>query len=70
VLSLDQPHYRLIDDLESHFPHGAPSLVDCERLSVVGDFRFGRNVVIRGDVELVNQSAAPVTVENGVIIER
>ncbi len=36
------------------FPQGAPSLLGCDTLSVRGDVRFGANVVLEGNVELVN----------------
>jgi UTP--glucose-1-phosphate uridylyltransferase len=53
VVSLDPRYYKLIDDLEARFPYGPPSLVDCERLTVRGDVRFGRGGVCRGVVEIV-----------------
>ncbi len=56
VIDLDPACYRFVDDLELRFPHGAPSLVDCSRLVVRGDVRFGRRVVLRGEVRL---EAAP-----------
>lgn len=59
VVELDPAHYRFVDDLERRFPAGAPSLLGCRRLVVRGDVRFGRGVVIRGEVEL---AAAPGTV--------
>lgn len=54
IISLDPRYYRLIDEMESRFPYGPPSLVDCERLTVKGDVLFGRGVVCRGVVEVVN----------------
>lgn len=59
VIDLDPAFYRFVDDFERRFPGGAPSLVDCGRLVVRGDVRFGAGVVIRGDVRL---EAAPGTV--------
>ena len=29
LVTLDPDHYQFIADLEDHFPHGAPSLIDC-----------------------------------------
>ncbi len=54
VIDLDPRYYRLIDQLESRFPYGPPSLVDCEQLTVKGDVMFGPGVVCRGVVEVVN----------------
>jgi UTP--glucose-1-phosphate uridylyltransferase len=47
-IDLDSDHYKLIGDFEARFPAGAPSLVECERLVVIGDVTFGRGVVVRG----------------------
>jgi UTP--glucose-1-phosphate uridylyltransferase len=58
VVDLDPRYYRLIDDFETRFPYGPPSLVDCERLKVRGDVVFGAGVVCRGEVEVVNVTEA------------
>lgn len=54
VIDLDPRFYKLIDQMESRFPYGPPSLIDCERLTVKGDVRFGPGVVCRGVVEVAN----------------
>lgn len=59
VIDLDPEFYRFIDDFEARFPAGPPSLIDCRRLVVRGDVRFGSQVVLRGDIEL---EAPPGTV--------
>jgi UTP--glucose-1-phosphate uridylyltransferase len=51
-VELDKRFYRVIDEFESRFPAGAPSLVAAERLVVHGDVTFGASVVVRGTVEL------------------
>ena len=56
VVSLDPRYYQLIDELEARFPYGPPSLVECERLTVTGDVRFGRGVVCRGTVTVSNET--------------
>ena len=53
MISLDPSYYRRIDDTEARFPEGAPSLVGCETLCIVGDVKFGRNVSLEGNVELI-----------------
>ena len=50
VVELDSSHFKLVPDFEARFSAGTPSLVDCTRLVVEGDVRFGRDVVVRGDV--------------------
>ncbi|MCX6031194.1 MAG: UTP--glucose-1-phosphate uridylyltransferase [Chloroflexi bacterium] len=69
VVSLDGRYYKLIDDLEARFPYGPPSLVACERLSVKGDVRFGRDVVCRGAVKIVNASPEQATIPDAERLE-
>jgi UTP--glucose-1-phosphate uridylyltransferase len=51
-VDLDPAHYKLLADFDARFPAGPPSLVECERLVVRGDVRFGAGVVCRGAVEV------------------
>ena len=46
VVTLDAAYFAFIDQMEARFPYGPPSLVACEKLDVVGDVRFGRDVVV------------------------
>jgi UTP--glucose-1-phosphate uridylyltransferase len=68
VVVLDPTYYGFIDRMEARFPHGAPSVVDCDRLEVVGDVTFGRNVTLKGSVRLTNDSGAPWVIEDGAVI--
>jgi len=52
LIDLDNRFYKLIAEFDRRFPAGAPSLVECERLEVVGDVTFGRDVVVRGSVRV------------------
>ena len=52
VITLDGNHFKLIDDFEARFPHGPPSLLACDALTVEGDVTFGSNVRIVGDVRI------------------
>jgi len=61
LVELDDGHFKLLADFDSRFPAGPPSLADAERLEVVGDVRFGRDVTVRGSVRL----AGPREVEDG-----
>lgn len=69
VVNLDPEYFRLVDDLDARFPGGAPSLLACERLVAKGDIRFGRNVRLRGAVELVNASGRQVEIPDDAVIE-
>jgi len=55
VIDLDSKQYKLLADFEAAFPHGAPSLVECESLKVVGKRIFPANLVLRGKVELAGE---------------
>ncbi len=67
-VSLDGAHYKFVDDLEQRFPFGSPSMVECERLVVKGDVRFGKDVRLKGSVELINESGEPQTIGDGEVI--
>jgi UTP--glucose-1-phosphate uridylyltransferase len=69
AVSLDARFYRLIDDLEARFPFGPPSLLDCRRLAVQGDVRFGRDVICRGAVEIANSSAQQAPIADHAVLE-
>lgn len=62
VVTLDPTYYKFVSQLDTRFPHGAPSLVACHRFSVEGDFRIGRDVVCQGAVWLINESNEPVVI--------
>jgi UTP--glucose-1-phosphate uridylyltransferase len=64
IVDLDDEYYKLLRDFDARFPDGAPSLVDCDRIAVEGDVRFGREVVVRGTVTV----RGPRTVEDGEVL--
>lgn len=67
VVELDQ-HYNFVADLDGRFPHGAPSLVNCARFDVRGDFTFGRHITVEGDTRLSNDSGQPVAIPDGTVL--
>jgi UTP--glucose-1-phosphate uridylyltransferase len=52
VVRLDPVHFGAYDKLKARVADGVPSLLNCESLTVKGDFRFGRNVTVTGNVTL------------------
>jgi UTP--glucose-1-phosphate uridylyltransferase len=66
-VELDKRFYRVIDEFESRFPFGPPSLRHAERLVVEGDVTFGRDVVVRGAVELM--AGEPRRIDDGTVLE-
>ena len=65
LVDLDPKFYRQVHDLEVRFPFGAPSLLAATKLEVRGDVRFGRGVVIEGDVALAHAGAEPLVIADG-----
>jgi UTP--glucose-1-phosphate uridylyltransferase len=65
LVDLDPKFYKRVQDLELRFPRGAPSLVAAKRLHVRGDVRFGRGVVVEGDVALTHQGPEPLVIPDG-----
>lgn len=66
-VALDPRCYGALEDLEARFPFGPPSLVGCRTLTVRGDVRFGRGVVVRGDVVVDGDVHGPL-VEDGAVL--
>jgi UTP--glucose-1-phosphate uridylyltransferase len=64
VITLDGNHFKLIDDFETRFPHGPPSLLACDALTVEGDVTFGSNVRIVGNVRITGRHEPAQTADN------
>ncbi|MGD8522430.1 MAG: UTP--glucose-1-phosphate uridylyltransferase [Desulfobacterales bacterium] len=68
-IQLDPRFYGKIDDLDERFRQGVPSLVECESLSVEGDVRFQKNVIIKGAVSIKNSSTTQAVIKAGTVID-
>jgi len=68
-IALDSRFYQRIDDFESHFPDGIPSLIDCQRLKIEGEIVFGGGVTLKGLVHLKNQKSKPVYIPDHTLLE-
>ncbi len=68
-VKLDERYYKKIDQLNQRFPEGAPSLLDCQALTVQGDIRFEGGVVIKGDVKIDNPDSEQAVVPAGTVVE-
>lgn len=68
LVTLAAGPYKLIADFEQHFPHGAPSLREAGSLTVEGNWTFGPQVVVRGDVVLP-ATDKPMTVPGGTVLD-
>jgi UTP--glucose-1-phosphate uridylyltransferase len=69
VAVLDADHFKLLPDFEARFATGPPSLVECERLEVIGDVAFGRGVTARGRVTVVYDGPGQRRIEDGAVLE-
>jgi UTP--glucose-1-phosphate uridylyltransferase len=69
-IDLDKDYYKRIDQLKERFINGAPSLVDCESLSITGNVYFGKGIVVKGNVTIANQSKRKAYIPDGTIITK
>jgi UTP--glucose-1-phosphate uridylyltransferase len=69
IVDLDPRFYKLLRDFEQRFPAGPPSLVACDRLTVVGDVVFGSSVVVRGSVRIEHAGAGQLRLEDGAVLQ-
>ncbi len=67
---LDDRFYKRIDQLKKRFPYGAPSLIHCQSLRVDGNVYFGKGIVIKGDVGIVNASLSEISIPGGTVINK
>lgn len=63
-VSLDE-HFKLVGDFEERMPHPV-SLKAASSFTVEGDWRFGKDVCVQGDVILHTEE--PATVEDGSVL--
>jgi len=70
VVKLDPRYYSLFDDLRERFPAGAPSLRECQSLTVQGNVVFGEGVVVRGHVTVSGGDKTTLIPDNAVLEER
>jgi UTP--glucose-1-phosphate uridylyltransferase len=69
-VKLDPDYYTKIDDLDQRFAAGAPSLVECDELTIEGDVRFEKDVTIKGSVNIKNRQESQAVIEAGTVIDK
>jgi UTP--glucose-1-phosphate uridylyltransferase len=69
LVDLDPSYFKLIRDFDARFAAGAPSLVDCESLTVRGDVAFGAGVVVRGAVEIEHDGPDQLVLDDATVLE-
>jgi UTP--glucose-1-phosphate uridylyltransferase len=70
TVSLDPRFYGRIDDFESRFEKGVPSLRECESLVIRGDVRFEAEVKIIGRVVIENRNTGQAVVKANSVLDR
>ena len=68
-INLDQNYYSWLSQLEERFPCGAPSLLECDSVTIIGDVKFGKNVKISGSVTISNNSTDQVLIPDHTTID-
>lgn len=68
VVELDPRYYQFVNEFDERFAKGAPSLLECDGLSIEGDVSFGEGVVVRGDVVLLNDSEEQRTIADSTVL--
>ena len=69
LVDLDARYYKLVRDFDARFAGGAPSLVECESLTVRGDVAFGAGVVVRGEVTVEHEGEGQLRIDDGAALE-
>jgi UTP--glucose-1-phosphate uridylyltransferase len=67
VVRLDPTHYGSVPNLDLRIP-AAPSLLRAKRFEVRGDVRFGRDVVVVGEVRIDSGGRQPLWIEDGATL--
>jgi UTP--glucose-1-phosphate uridylyltransferase len=68
VVDLDPRFYQFIDEFDTRFPMGVPSMIQCDSLSISGDFSFGGDVTMQGDIRLKNESEKQRFISTGAVL--
>ena len=68
VVHLDPAFYRTLADFESRFPKGPPSLLHCKSLTIHGDIRFGRDLRLKGRVDLRNDTTRQIAIRDRLTV--
>lgn len=63
---LDDKYYKMFDDFKERFEH-VPSLINCKSLKIQGDVKFGKNVILEGDIKITNDTNKQMLLENTTI---
>jgi len=68
-IQLDPRYYEKFDQFEARFPFGPPSLIHCDSLTVTGDVVFGRNVELKGNVEIISSRSQQMRIPDEALVD-
>ena len=44
-------------------------MIECEELSISGDYKFGKNIKLKGKIHLTNTSDKQIVIEDNTILK-
>ena len=62
--------YKFVDALQALVPNGAPSLIECKKVTIEGKVVFAAGVTVVGTVKFVNAAGEPKTVPAGTYTDQ
>lgn len=65
-ITLEDKHYKFVNQFESLVELAVPSLADCDALTVVGPIKFAPGVVIKGATTITNKAAEVKVLPSGI----
>jgi UTP--glucose-1-phosphate uridylyltransferase len=68
-INLDTRYYARLDQLKERFPAGAPALLQCRSLNIIGDVQFDAGVKIQGQVSITNAGNTRSVIPSGTVID-
>ena len=68
MVDLDPRYYQFVNEFDERFANGVPSMLKCHGLTVNGDFIFGRDVIVQGDVQLKNGGEIQGVIADGTLL--
>lgn len=69
LIQLDSQHYKFVHQFNRRFAYGVPSLWHCKKLTIEGNFSFGREVVCQGEVHLINKTDQQIFIADGMVLK-
>jgi len=65
AIKLDSRYYKFVDDLDKRISI-VPSLIECEKLTIKGDYKIGKKVKFKGKVILENSGTQQIIIDDDI----